>query len=152
LGQLGALFQQRLLEGIKNKQPPETLLHYYTEAQELFEQSLTIMPKTDINNLAVLHNQLGNLYNLLDDTVTRALDHYQRSIRYYDQLGDVFTAGMVRANTAGALLQAGRGADARSYALAALTNLRQFGSRAAVQVASTERLLAHIDDELATKR
>jgi tetratricopeptide (TPR) repeat protein len=102
-----------------------------------------LFPPTAIAQRGVAHNQLGVIFRRVGD-IDRALQHYQQDIRYCEQAGDIFGAGLTRENVAIALLQADRVADARAYAEAALANFRTFGDRAADRIQNAERLLALI--------
>jgi hypothetical protein len=109
-----------------------------------------MMPATAVTERGIIHNGLGNLYAVGED-VDRALHHFQQTIRYFEQAGDIFGAGKTRLNVAGALATAGRPSDARAYAEAALANFRTFGDRAADDIQRTERIIGAIDQANAEK-
>ena len=46
---------------------------------EYYQQALALLPPDNLDDLAVTHNQLGNIYNDAGD-LERALEHYNQSI------------------------------------------------------------------------
>jgi len=76
------------------------------------------------------------------------LPHYREAIRYTEATGNLYQAGQIRANVAIALANAGRLADAREYALAALRNFESFGDRAAEEIERTKGLVARIEEAM----
>ncbi len=88
------------------------------------------------------------MYDAAGD-LDRALHHYRQAIRMQDKASDTYGAGATRFNVAAALLDAGRFADARAYAEAALANYSTFGDRAAADIERTQRLLARIAEAAA---
>jgi tetratricopeptide (TPR) repeat protein len=130
--------------------PVEELARHIAEAARLYEQALDMMPATATTERAVIHNQLGNIYDDAGD-IDRALHHYRQGIQSADKTGDIVAAGQWRFNVAITLLRAGRLADARAYAEAALANFRAFGDRAADHIQETEGLIAAIDQAIAKK-
>jgi len=109
-----------------------------------------MIPTTQVEDLSITHNQLGNIYQYAGD-VDRALHHYQQCIRYNEACGDFFGAGETRANVAIALFRADRLASARAYAEAALANFMDFGGRAADRIRMIEQVVAAIDQAIAKK-
>ena len=93
------------------------------------------------------HNQLGNI-DADADELERALSHYQESIRYKEEMGNVYNAGQTRYNVAAALAGAGRFEDALLYAQAALRNYETFGERAADKIQKTQSLIGRIEEKL----
>jgi tetratricopeptide (TPR) repeat protein len=145
VGQLGLVAYERFLDARTADRPVEELARHLTDAAQLYEQALDMMPTTAVRELGTTHNQLGNIYADLS-AIDRALHHYQQCIRYREQANDIFSAGETRANVAMTLRTAGRLADARAYAEAALANFRTFDDRAAADhIQRTERLIAIID-------
>ena len=144
VGQLGMVAYERFKEARTAKRPVEELARHIAEAARLYEQALDMTPASAVAERGIIHNQLGVIYRGAGD-INRALHHYRQSIRYHEQTGDIFDAGRTRENVAIVLLQAGRLTDARTYAEAALANLRTFGDRAAYEIQKIERLIGVID-------
>ncbi len=113
------------------------------DAVKFYQQALDLLPPNAVNDLAVAHNQLGVIYKNAGD-LDRALPHYREAIRYTEATGNLYQAGQIRFNVALALANAGRLADAREYALAALRNYETFGDRAAEEIERTRRLVAQL--------
>ncbi len=65
---------------------------------------------------------------------------------------DLYGAGQTRFNVAVTLAQAGRFADAREYAYAALRNYETFGERAMKEIEETRRLIAWIEGLIEEER
>jgi tetratricopeptide (TPR) repeat protein len=82
--------------------------------------------------------------------IDRALQDYQKAIRYLDQSAEVYLAGQTRYNVAVVLMRARRLDDARLYAEAALANFRTVGVAAQTQMA--ERMIADIDGAAAEQK
>jgi tetratricopeptide (TPR) repeat protein len=113
-----------------------------------YQKALTLLPSNAVNDLAVAHNQLGEIYRSVGD-LPHALPHYQESIRYEELQGNLYGAGQTRHNVALALAQAGRLRDALLYAQAALRNFETYGARAQADIDDTEQLIADIQQAMA---
>jgi len=150
LSQLGLVAYERFNDARTAERPVEELARHLAEAARLSEQALDMTPTTAVTERGVTHNQLGVIYRNAGD-IDRALHHYQQSIQYADNAGEIFVAGGRRFNVAVALLLADRLTDARAYAEAALANFRTFGDRAADRIQKTERVIAAIDQAVAKK-
>lgn len=122
-------------------------LQHLNDAAQFYQQALDLLPPDAVDDLAVTHNQLGNIYNSAGD-IDRALQHYREAIRYWEGAGDLYNAANARFNVAVALAQAGRLVDAREYALAALRNYETFGDRAADKIEKTRGLVAWIEERM----
>ena len=105
-----------------------------------------MFPPNAVRELAAAHNQLGNIYHDVDQIDT-ALHHYHESIRYKEAMQDRFEAGRTRYNAAAALASAGRFADAREWARAALRDF-QASENARREVVETLKLLEGIKSAL----
>jgi tetratricopeptide (TPR) repeat protein len=151
IGQMGRIALDRFLEAREAKRPIEELARHLGEAARLYEQSLEMLPGTDITTRGTVHNQLGIIYRNAGDA-DRALRHYQEAIRCRELRNDFFSAGHTRHNVALALLNAGRPHDALAYAEAALANFLSFGERAAAEIQKTEGLIAGIKEAHAKER
>jgi tetratricopeptide (TPR) repeat protein len=120
------------------------LLPHLNAALNYCQQALALLPANVVDDLAVTHNQLGNIYFEAGQTA-RALAHYQQSINYKEKAGNIYAAGTTRYNVAVMLYQQNRLADARAYAEAALRNFQVYGPRAAAEIELTQRLLEDIN-------
>jgi len=144
LGQLGLVAYERFAEARDVKKPEAELLQHLNDAVRFSLQVLELTPPNAVDALAVIHNQLANIYAQVHD-FDRALPHWREAIRYKEAMGDLYKAGMYRYNVAVALAKAGRLVDAREYALAALRNFETFGDRAAEEIEETKGLIAEIE-------
>ncbi len=141
--QLGKLSLSRFDEAVEQNRPAEECAAFLHDAEKHYLEALRLTPSTAIRERGVDHNQLGAVYSKAG-RLELAAPHYQQGIRYCEQAGDIYGAAQTRSNVALMFLDAARFADARAYAEAALANFREFGDRAADDVADTERLLAKI--------
>ena len=117
------------------------LLGHLNAALAGYQQALDLFPADDAENLAGIHNQLGNIYDAAGDT-RQALHHYQQSIEYQEARGDIYGAGLTRYNIALLLRDAGRPGDALHYARAALHDFERTGPGAAQEAADARELIA----------
>jgi tetratricopeptide (TPR) repeat protein len=143
LVQLGAVAYNRFIEARKANRPEQELLGHLNEAGELSRQALDMVPPDAVNDLAVIHHQLGVIYKN-GGNLDQALEHYRESIRCKEEAGHVHSAGTTRYNVAVALAGAGRLRDALVYAKAALGNFESYGQRAAADIGDAKRLIAKI--------
>ena len=97
IGQLGRVAYERFNDARAAKQPAEQLARYLDEAGRYYKQTLDMVPAGAVDFLATTHNQLGNIHQQAGDT-ERALVHFQQSIRYAEEAGDIFGAGATRAS------------------------------------------------------
>jgi len=107
-------------------------------------QALRLVPRDAIPDLAVTHNKIGVIYQRAGD-LKRALEYYQKGIRYDESTGNLYGAAQSRYNVAVVLADTGRMADAKEYAVAALRNFEAYGAVAADDVQKTLELIAKID-------
>ncbi|MBK6325232.1 MAG: tetratricopeptide repeat protein [Chloroflexi bacterium] len=141
--QLGLVAYERFQEARAAGAAEAELLKHLNAALTYYQQALALLPANAVNDLAVTHNQLGNIYKDAGQT-PRALEHYQQSIHYEEQQDNFYGAGQTRYNVALMLYQQGRLPDARAYAEAALRNFQVYGPRAAAETEQTQRLLQAI--------
>ncbi len=149
LAQLGRVAHERFLEGRKAGQPEATLADHLRAALRFYHLALQMTPAETIGQLATIHNQLGVVYwnaGHLD----RALHHYRQSIHFKELAGEIHGAANSRYNVALALRNAGRFADAKDYALAALRNYQTYGASAQEDVQKTLELIAAIDKSISS--
>jgi tetratricopeptide (TPR) repeat protein len=149
LGQLGFLSFQRFEEAHAAGRPASELRAHLDRAEQLFRQVLNMLPANAVTDLATTHVALGNIRGSAGD-INGALDHYHRNIYYCELDGDIFNAGGTRYNVAVTLVSAGRFADARVYAEAALANYLAIAN-AADHVKKAKQLIADIDRAIAEK-
>jgi len=114
------------------------------------KEALDLLPSNAVSDLAATHHQLGIIHSVAGD-LDRAMVHYQESMRLRERQNYLYGAAMSRFCVALALSNAGRLADARAYALAALRNFETYGDRAADRIQQTQNLLAQIDNLLTPK-
>lgn len=104
-------------------------MKHLNAAVEYYQQALALLPPDAVDDLAVTHNQLGNIYNEAGD-LERALEHYNKSIQYKEMAGNIYAAGTTRRNMAIVLANNGRLSDALLYARAALRDFESYQGRA----------------------
>ncbi len=100
---LGYVANERFKEAREAKKPEAEVLKHLNDAVQFYQQSLNLLPPNAVNDLAVAHNQLGNIYNSAGD-LDRALPHYREAIRYTEATGNLYQAGQIRFNVALALV------------------------------------------------
>ena len=141
---LGHVAYERSIEARAANKPKEELLKHLNAALQFYQQALALLPPNAVDDLAVTHNQLGNIYDDAGD-LDRALLHYREAIRYFEGAGNLYTAAQARFNVALALRDANRLADAREYARAALRNYETYGERAADKIQKTRGVIEGIE-------
>jgi tetratricopeptide (TPR) repeat protein len=144
---LGSLALERFREAQAAKKPKDELTLHLNEALEYYNEALDLLPSNAVNDLAVVHNQLGHVYHYAGE-LDRALHHYNKGIQYYEAAGNLFGAAQTRYNVALDLAQAGRFGDALLYAQAALRNYETYDKRAAKEIKETKDLIAEIEQEM----
>ncbi len=144
LGQLGSVAYLRFREAGKAVQPEREVLVHLGEAARLYGEALELMPPNAIGDLAVIRNELGNIF---DDAgkLDEALRHYREAIRYQEMQGNLYRAALTQYNVARALANVGRFGDAKEYGLAALRNFETDGDRAAQEIQEALQLIAEIE-------
>src|SRR5262249_14682845 len=116
---LGHVALERFQDTRTAGRPEEGLLVFLNDAARLYHEALELLPMDAVDDLAVAHNNLGEVYRSAGD-LDRALPHYQKAIRYDEAQGNLFEAARTRRNVALALASADRFADALAYAEEAL--------------------------------
>jgi tetratricopeptide (TPR) repeat protein len=122
------------------------LLQHLNTALRSYQQALDLIPSEDYERRAIAEHQLGAIFRRAGDT-GQALRHYQRSITYREDRGDLYGAGNSRYNIAVLLAEAGRSGDALHYARAALENFQQAGPGAANRADSAQRIIADLEQQ-----
>jgi tetratricopeptide (TPR) repeat protein len=149
--QLGLVAYERFGEARDAGEGEEALLEHLNDAARFHHRALDLTPPDVIGDLAVDHNQLGNIYGDAGD-VARALGHWREAIRYKEAAGNAYGAATTRYNVAVALARAGRLADARAYAEAARRGFETYGSRAVDMIQMTQRLIDLIEQAMGEGR
>ncbi|HXG24454.1 MAG TPA: hypothetical protein VNJ09_07875, partial [Chthonomonadales bacterium] len=144
LGQLGFVSYERFKDALKEGKTNEGLLKHLNIALDLYQQALALLPPDAVNDLAVTHNQLGNIYAQAGN-VERAIYHWNQDIHYDELAGNQFGAGQTRFNIALLLAEDGRLSDALLYARAALRNFESYEGRAKDREDRTKELIAEIE-------
>jgi tetratricopeptide (TPR) repeat protein len=143
LGQMGLVAYERFREALASKKPEAELRRHLNDALRWYREALEMTPTDAVGQLAAAHNGLGIIYNIAGD-LDRALDHYRESIRLQEAQGNLYGAAEARRNVAITLEGAGRFADARQYAEAALLGFQTYGAGAADRVQDTLALISRI--------
>ena len=125
LAQLGSLALKRLTKAKRSDSADEVLIKEFTAAVDFYKQALELIPVEAVGDIANLHNQLGIAYANSRKHLDLAIEHLQEALRSFEALGEQHMAGGVRNNLAMILLAAGRVAEARDYAEAAITTLEK---------------------------
>jgi tetratricopeptide (TPR) repeat protein len=147
VGQLGYVHWERFNQARQAGRPEAERLTHLNAALRAYHQALNLHRADEVGDLAVTHNQLGNIYadgGQLDSAVR----HWQESIRYQETARDRYGAGGTRYNVARALAQHGRFGDALLWAQAALRDFETYGDRAAADITQAQRLIAQIEQDL----
>jgi tetratricopeptide (TPR) repeat protein len=148
IDQIGIVWALRFQEGRRAGASDDQLLEYANEAVRAFQQALKWAPPDAADKLGLSHQHLGNIYNEIGH-LDHALPHYREAIRCFEAGGNLYEAARTRQNIALGLIQAGRLADAREYATAALRNYQTYGDRAAAEIQETQGLIAEIEQAIA---
>jgi tetratricopeptide (TPR) repeat protein len=147
LEQLGIVVRERFKEARTAKKPEKELKNHINDALQYYNKALEMIPLNAVNDLAVTHNQLGNIYYDAGD-LDRALSHYRKSIRYEEVAGNLYGAAITRYNVALVLIQSGRFTDALEYANAALCNFETYGEGTMEWIHKTRNLIIQIKKAL----
>ena len=123
LRQLGAVGLSERYREVQKANQLEVGLRHLNAALQFCQQALDLLPPDAVNSLAATHNALGVIWKIWGD-LDRALQHYSEAIRYEEMQDHLYGAAETRYNVAIAFASAGRLADAREYAHAALGQLR----------------------------
>ena len=146
-GQLGSVAYERFKEAQNSGESETELLRHLNEALAGYQQALELHPENAVDQLAVAHHQLGEIYRSAGD-IDRALPHFRQSIAFEESQGNRYGAGQTRFNVALALAGSGRFADAREYARAALRDVESYGAGSSALVEKTKQLIAQIERDL----
>ena len=148
--QLGAVALARFQMAKDAGEPEAALLAHLNAALQAYQEGLKLIPENAVDDRAVVHNQLGEIYRIAGD-IDRALPHYRESIRYEELQGNTYGAATTRRNVAVALAQSGRFLDARDYARAARDGYASYGTAAAADLRKAEEFIEMIEKDIARK-
>jgi len=123
---------------------------YLEVARKFYQKSLEVLPLNAAEDRAKVHNALGGAYGYAG-MFDEALGHYHLAIRYGDELGDNFWAGIYRRNAAVNLAIALRLSDAIEYAMSAREKFKACGPAGAKRLQETQNLIALFEDLLKSK-
>ncbi|RKZ71978.1 MAG: hypothetical protein DRR19_32270 [Candidatus Parabeggiatoa sp. nov. 1] len=140
---LGNVASERFKEARIAYQSERILLQHVNEAVNYYQNALELLPDNTMNDLAVVHNQLGIIYYEVGD-LEPALYHYRKAIHYFETAGYIYRAGITRRNVAAALVDANRFHDALEYARAALRNFQSYPQGTEEFIQRTEGLIEQI--------
>jgi tetratricopeptide (TPR) repeat protein len=143
LRNLGMIAHARFKEALAAQRPSAELLSHLQEALDYLQRGLKEIPGSAIHERAVAHNGLGVVYMDAGD-FDRALTHYSQAIKFSEDAGRTYEAGIIRHNVAVSLARAGRFGDALAYAEAALKDFQSFGSGTADIIQQNEALIADL--------
>jgi tetratricopeptide (TPR) repeat protein len=147
VAELGYVHWERFREARAAGRPQAELLAHLEAATDAYQQALDLLPADAVGDLAVAHNQLGNIY-ADGGQLDLALRHWQETIRYDEVAGNRYGAALTRSNVALALANQGRFGDGLLWAQAALRDFQTYGDRAAANIAQSQRLIAAIEQAL----
>jgi len=158
LSSIGMVHRYRFEESRQRGEPKATVLKHAQTAELYYRQALALCPPTALPDLAPMHNNLGNLYQLISQTEL-AREQYEIAAQYSEQTGNHYEAGRTRGNMAIMYAEAAereaaasRQRDllhrARAYAQAALRDFQHYQGRAADKEAGAQQLLADIAQAL----
>jgi tetratricopeptide (TPR) repeat protein len=150
-GQLGLVAYERFKEARAAGKPEAEQREHLNAALARYRTALDLTPADAVNDLAIGHNQLGNIYADTGD-LDRALTHYRESIRFREASVNTYGAAQTRFNVALALARSGRFSDALEYARAALTGFSSLGRGAADMVQETNGLIERIEKDFAVQQ
>jgi tetratricopeptide (TPR) repeat protein len=122
-------------------------LEHLNAALDGYQRALELIPPADAENLAVIHHQLGLIYQEAGYT-RQALHHFQQAIDQEETRGNIYGAGQTRLAIAGLLGEAGRLQDALLYARAALHDFQRTGPGAADAVTDAQDVIAALEEHL----
>ncbi len=146
LSQLGSVAARRFLEALGAGRPTEECMRHFSNAEQYHKQALGMFPRSAVRERAIAHSQLGFIYGEAG-RFDAALRHYRESLRDSEAMRNRFLGGCTRFNAALCLADAGRFADARDWAQAALRDY-QACENAEQEIVKTLKLLEQIESGL----
>ncbi|MFZ5910326.1 MAG: CHAT domain-containing tetratricopeptide repeat protein [Chloroflexota bacterium] len=143
-GQLGLVAYERFNDAKKEGKTKEELLQHLNTAADYYRQALALQPPDAVDDLAVTHNQLGNIYGDAGN-FEQSIHHHQEAAKFFEAAGALFNAAIVRRNLAISSSRLNRLPDALLYARAALRNFEAYQGRAGEMEEKTRKLIADIE-------
>ena len=145
LAQMGNVAYERLEEALSaRKTNEEALTGHLNAALWRYLSALEMIPADAVDDLAVLHHQLGLVYYWAGN-VDASVKHFCEAISLQERQGNIFRAAGSRFGLAIAFAQYGRVADALDYARAALRDFETYGDRAEDKIERTKGLIADLE-------
>jgi len=155
LRQLGYVTKELYEWALASHAPRNILRGYINKAIRYNHNALKVTPEDAVQDMALVHDQLGGVYYLaalgsdhhITTYIDKALEHYRESIRYREMQGDIYGAGSARINVAMAMLKANRLTDALEYAHSAMVDYQNFDGKAKEEIQKAQRLINRIRRE-----
>ncbi len=97
--QLGLVAYEHFKEARDAQEPESEQRRHFNDAARFYHQALDMFPANAVNDFAVTHNQLGNIYGEAGD-FDRALTHRREAIRYFELADNLYHAATTRYNAA----------------------------------------------------
>ena len=144
LNELGFVALESFREAREQELPQAEILHHLNEAASFYHQALAGFPVDAVDEIAVAHNQLGEIYRSAGDT-DLALPHLQKAIRYREKQGNVYEASTARFNVALTLAASGQTRAALEYARTALRGYMSYGDPTMSMIQRTRQLIDAIE-------
>lgn len=129
-----------------NTSAPGALL-YLRIALQQYQQALHLLPLNAVEDLAVVHFNLGIIYDQMSDHDS-AVGHFQEAIRKYEEAGDLFEAARSRLLIGYTLLDANRLENALEYAGSALRNFETFRDPDQERIERARELIVALEQAL----
>jgi tetratricopeptide (TPR) repeat protein len=145
--QLGFVAYETFHEARQEKASTNELLKHLNTAVNYYQQALALLPNDAVDDLAVLHNHLGNLYLDTGD-FEQVLFNYNKAVKFSEASGNYYFAAQVQNNLAIALARNGRLSDALLYARASLRNFESYGQGTKENVHRVNQLVDYIENDL----
>jgi tetratricopeptide (TPR) repeat protein len=143
LARLGNIALTRFNQALSAGPLEEESFQHLDQAARLYHDALDCLPPDAVNEIAVIHHQLGSIYLRLGD-LEGSLSYYQQAIQEHEKNGDLYAAAQSRFNTAIALMVVDHRPDALEYAMAALRGFESYGDKVAEEIESARQLIAQI--------
>lgn len=154
LKHIGMVYQQRFLHGSQSREYLDKQAHDAREAEALYLRALQLCPAEAVNEVAMIHGQLGEFYSIVGDFGS-SREHYERAVQGFEESGDRFRSGHIRLAMSGMFLRMSEGDTqpaqrlelllrVRAYAEAALRDWAQYPGRADIRL-NVQRLIDHVN-------
>jgi tetratricopeptide (TPR) repeat protein len=138
---VGRVWRRRFLKTLQGGTPElDPLLR---AEQSLLQAEQWLLDYSTVEDQALVHSELGNVYTYLGKPDT-ALAHFQQALKYDDQAGKHRDAANLRFNVALMLGNGKQFKEAIQYALAALSGYERLGLGDTFQAGQTRQLLSYL--------